>query len=100
MPSRTPPSSGVDRADSDAGQERLLSAAVRLAGELPTARRVLGILRGWGRTDRDRARLLRERLAHHGIHGIELSAVPEAGERHRLPQNRKRPRAGLLHQSS
>ncbi|MBT2366133.1 hypothetical protein J7E88_12645 [Streptomyces sp. ISL-10] len=95
MPPRTPSSSGADRTDSDTGQERLLSAAVRLAGELPTARR-LGILRGWGRTDRDRARLLRERLAHHGIHCIELSAVPEAGERHRGPQGRQRPRVGLL----
>ncbi|WP_151484089.1 hypothetical protein [Streptomyces albicerus] len=96
MPSRTPSSSGVDHTDSDAGQEHLLSAAVRLAGELPTARPVLGILRGWGRTDRDQARLLRERLAHQGIHSIELSPVPEAGERHRAPQGRQRPHADLL----
>jgi hypothetical protein len=96
MPSRTPSSSGVDRADSAVGQTRLLSAAVHLAGELPATRPVLGILRGWGRADRDRARLLREHLGHRGIRTIELSPVPEAGERHPAPENRQRPRADLL----
>lgn len=96
MSPRTPPPSGADRTSIGTGQEQLLSAAVRLAGELPTARPVLGILRGLGRTDRDRARLLRERLTRHGVHCAELSPVFEAGERRRAPQGRQRPRVDML----
>ncbi|MEU0084675.1 hypothetical protein [Streptomyces sp. NPDC006274] len=97
MPSRTPPpTSGVESRDSDSGAERLVSAAVRLAEELPAGRRVLGVLRGWSRGDRERARLLREGLAHHGVRTVELSAVPDAGERHRIPQSGRRQRHHLL----
>ncbi|MEV8312162.1 hypothetical protein AB0P36_33880 [Streptomyces flavidovirens] len=96
MSSRTPPFPGVAHADSEPAQERLLAAAVRLTRELSTARPVLGILRGWGRADRERARALREHLSHQGIRGMELSPVPEAGERHRSPQGRQRPRVHLL----
>ena len=57
---------------------------------------MLGIVRGWSRGDRERARLLREGLAHHGIPTVELSAVQEAGGRHRTPQSGQRRRHHLL----
>ncbi|MEU6754901.1 hypothetical protein [Streptomyces sp. NPDC046685] len=96
MPSRPPLPDTADGADARAPLERLLAAAVRLARELPTDRPVLGIVRGWSRADRDHARTLRTHLARQGIPAVELSPVPEAGERHRLPHNRPRPRADLL----
>ncbi|MEW2636424.1 hypothetical protein AB0903_33510 [Streptomyces sp. NPDC048389] len=96
MSSRTPPLPGAERVDVELAHEPLLNAAIRLARELGPTRPVLGILRGWGRADRVRARALRERLSHQGIRGVELSPVPEAGERHRAPQERRRPRVHLL----
>lgn len=69
---------------------------MHLAHELRGSRPLLGILRGWSRTDRDRARVLREGLALQGVHAVELSAVPEAGERHRVPQSRQHRRLDLL----
>lgn len=53
-------------------------------------------MRGWNRTDRERARALRERLSHHAVDTVELSPVPEAEERHRTPGGRRRPRVDLL----
>lgn len=76
--------------------ERLLAAAVRLAGELPTARPTLGIVRGWNRLDRERARLLHARLAEQGVCSTELSAVPEAGERDGAQRGSRRPAVDLL----
>ncbi|RPK43332.1 hypothetical protein [Streptomyces sp. ADI93-02] len=96
MPPRTPFTSGVDAAATELDHDRLVSAAVRIARELPAARPVVGILRGWGRRDRGQARALCQSLARHGIRGAELSPVPEAGERHRVPPARRRPRIHFL----
>ncbi|MFG2683116.1 hypothetical protein [Streptomyces sp. NPDC048392] len=96
MPSRTPRASGADPAGSELGQEGLLPAAVRLAGELPAARAVVGILRGWGQADRDRARTLRRRLARQGIRAVDLSPAPEAAQGHHAPRARQRPRVHFL----
>ncbi|ELS54947.1 hypothetical protein [Streptomyces viridochromogenes] len=76
--------------------ERLLTAAVRLAGTLPTARPTLAVVRGWHRGDRERAGLLRTRLAEQGIRCTELSPVPEAGERGGKDRGVRRPAVDLL----
>ncbi|MEU2915677.1 hypothetical protein ACFYM3_40575 [Streptomyces massasporeus] len=76
--------------------ERLLTAAVRLAGTLPTARPTLAVVRGWHRGDRERARLLRARLAEQGMSCTELSPVPEAAERGRQGRGARRPAVDLL----
>lgn len=76
--------------------ERLLAAAVRLAGTLPAARPTLAIVRGWSRGDRERAQQLRVRLAEQGVRSTELSPVPEAGERGGPDRGIRRPAVELL----
>ncbi|MFP8905000.1 hypothetical protein [Streptomyces atacamensis] len=74
-----------------------MAAAVQLARRLPTDHPRVGILRGWNRTDRSRARMLRNRLiTQHGIHAVDLSPLPEAGQRHRAADEPERPRVDLL----
>ncbi|MEU7317209.1 hypothetical protein [Streptomyces sp. NPDC007083] len=71
--------------------DHLLAAAVRLTQELRTSRPTLGILRGWSRSAREQARMLRHGLASQGIRSTELSpgsetsepAAPGDGQRHR-----------------
>lgn len=91
MSPHIPSTSGVDPVDTETGQEPLVSAAVRIARELPAARPVVGVLRGWGRADREQARALRWHLAQQEIRSTELSAVPEAGERHHVSPAGQRP---------
>ncbi|MEU9425297.1 hypothetical protein AB0D87_21085 [Streptomyces sp. NPDC048342] len=79
MLSRQPPSPAEAGADPET--ERLVAAAVRITRALPAARPVLGVLRGFSRGDRDRARILRGRLAERGVHAADLSLVPDAGDR-------------------
>lgn len=79
------PSSPWPEGAGSAGQApevRLLAAAVRLARIFPAAQPVLGVLRCPGRADRDRARSLLDSLSGRGLCVTELSALPEAGERH------------------
>ncbi|MFD5141420.1 hypothetical protein ACFWMX_35195 [Streptomyces sp. NPDC058378] len=96
MPPRTPFTSGVDAVDAELDHDRLVSAAVRIARELPAARPVVGILCDWGRKDREQVQVLCQSLARHGIRGVELNPVPEAGEHHRVPPARRRPRIHFL----
>ncbi|MCC9710658.1 hypothetical protein E4N62_38725 [Streptomyces sp. MNU76] len=76
--------------------ERLVTAAARITRSLPAARPVLGILRGFSRADRDRARILRSRLAERGIQAADLSLVPEAGDREPGRATVPRPRVDVL----
>ncbi|MDK1342065.1 hypothetical protein QNO09_01775 [Streptomyces sp. 378] len=94
MLSRQPSTRAEARVDIEA--ECLVTAAARIVGSLPAARPVLGVLRGFSRADRDRARSLRNRLAERGIHAADLSLVPDAGDREpgRVPV--PRPRADVL----
>ncbi|MEW2623935.1 hypothetical protein [Streptomyces sp. NPDC048106] len=84
-----PPSTSPPTARRTPGAERLLAAAVRLAGGLPVTRATLGVVRGRHQGDRDRAGALRARLAELGVLSTELSPVSEPGERggshHGLP---------------
>ncbi|MFG2681042.1 hypothetical protein [Streptomyces sp. NPDC048392] len=65
----------------DPEEERFVTAAARVARTLPAERPVLGVLRGFSRVDRDRARTLRGRLAERGVLTADLSLVPDAGDR-------------------
>lgn len=96
MPSRTSRSPGADSAGSELGQERLLSAAVRLAGELPTARAVVGILSGRDGADHDLVLHLRQHLTRHGIRGVDVSPTREADRGRRESRARQRPRVHFL----
>ncbi|MBV7697321.1 hypothetical protein [Streptomyces sp. TRM70350] len=94
LSSTSPPDAGSAR---DAPEtERLVAAAVRLAGTLPATRPTLAVVRGWNRGDRERARLLRARLAEHGIRTTELSPAPEAGERGGQDRGIRGPAVDLL----
>lgn len=95
MPSRTSRTPGADPAGSELDQERLLSAAVRLAGELPAARAVVGVLRG-GSADHERAVTLCRRLTNQGVRSVELSPVPSTERSPRAPRSRQRPRVHFL----
>lgn len=94
LSSTSSPDAGSARDSPD--MERLLAAAVRLAGTLRAARPTLAVVRGWNRGDRERARLLCARLAEQGIRSTELSPVPEAGERRGPGRGIRRPAVDLL----
>ncbi|MEV6962093.1 hypothetical protein AB0M97_23480 [Streptomyces sp. NPDC051207] len=94
MPPSTPIPDAAAREAADL--DVLLAAAVHRAGTLPAARPVLGIVRGWTRHDRERARLLCAGLAEQGVRSIELSPVAEAGERDGRGRGVRRPTADPL----
>lgn len=94
LSSTSPPDAGS--APDGPETERLLATAVRLARTLPAAHPTLAVVRGWGRGDRERARLLCARLAEQGIRSTELSPVPEAGERGGQDRGPRRPAVDLL----
>ncbi|MDW4911280.1 hypothetical protein RB628_39800 [Streptomyces sp. ADMS] len=94
MLSRQPSSPAEVGADPEV--ERLVAAAARIAQSMPAARPVLGVLRGFGRGDRDRARILRSRLAESGIDAADLSLVPDAGDREPGRAAIPRPRVDVL----
>ncbi|MGW0500533.1 hypothetical protein ACWD0Z_35420 [Streptomyces sp. NPDC003007] len=94
LSSTSPP--GTGSATDGPETERFLAAAVRLAGTLPAVRPTLAIVRSWDRGGRERALLLRTRLAEHGIRSTELSPIPEAGERGGPDRGVRRPAVDLL----
>ncbi|MEU5363909.1 hypothetical protein ABZ354_10530 [Streptomyces sp. NPDC005925] len=59
----------------------LLDAALRHVGTLRAARPTLGIVRGWSRGERERARQLRIGLDERHVRSTELNPVAEAGRR-------------------
>ncbi|MDG9720037.1 hypothetical protein [Streptomyces sp. DH24] len=92
-----PSTSSPDVSTRDASDiDHLLAAALRLVGTLPAARPTVGIVRGWSRGDRERARLLREGLDERRVRSTELSPVAEAGERDGPGRGDRPPRADLL----
>ncbi|MFG2683107.1 hypothetical protein [Streptomyces sp. NPDC048392] len=91
---RQPSSSTETRVDPEV--ERLVTAAARLARSLPAEQPVLGVLRGFSRADRDRARTLRSKLAERGVHTADLNLVPDAGDREPGRATAPRPRVDVL----
>ncbi|MET9185001.1 hypothetical protein ABZX63_07045 [Streptomyces tendae] len=88
-------SSGAE-AGVDPEMERLVAAAARVARSLPVECPLFGVLRGFSRADRDRARDLRGRLAERDVCTVDLSLVPGAGDREPGRAAVPRPRVDVL----
>lgn len=76
--------------------DHLLDAALRHVGTLRAARPVVGIVRGWSREDRERARRLRLGLDERDVRSTELSPVAETCRRDARGRGPRRPAADLL----
>ncbi|WP_165985218.1 hypothetical protein [Streptomyces sp. YIM 98790] len=90
--------SATEPAPAQHSQERLHTAAVRLARTLPSSDTppVVGVVRGWSRADRDRARTLRRFLAAHGVRSTDVTPVPRRAQHASGQHGPDRPEADLL----
>ncbi|HET9380871.1 MAG TPA: hypothetical protein VFP69_08585 [Streptomyces sp.] len=94
MPPSTSPTDAATRGTPEAAP--LLDAALRRAATLSAARPTLGLVRGWSRDERERARQLRLGLGRHRVRVTELSPVAEAGVRDSRGRVLRRPPVDLL----